>query len=211
MVFTEGQSSEPDYIKGLKKLAIVQKNVALKVELCPDHGVPLTLVELAVGRARDGEVDECWCLFDVEWPQNHPNLDAALSLARDNGIRVAVSNPCFEIWLILHYKHWSAFKTTDEAESLSRRIDGRSGKSIDPCRYMDRRKTASQRAKSLAERHIGNGTSFPHDNPSSGMYLFLETLEPGISNPDPRETATDSGVTSKRARRKRTGQSRTAS
>ena len=29
-------------------------------------------------------------------------------MARDNGIRVAISNPCFELWLVLHYAQQTA-------------------------------------------------------------------------------------------------------
>lgn len=55
--------------------------------------MPLTLVKLAVERSRDDEVDECWCVFDVEWPKHHPHLHEALNLAAQHGVRTAVSNP----------------------------------------------------------------------------------------------------------------------
>ncbi|MGH3940412.1 MAG: RloB family protein, partial [Pseudonocardiaceae bacterium] len=70
----------------------------------------------------------CWCVFDVEWPKNHPNLKQAIQLARDHNIRLAISNPCFELWLILHFEDQTAFLNTDEAETRSRKLDGRSGK-----------------------------------------------------------------------------------
>jgi RloB-like protein len=177
VVFSEGKNSEPDYVNGLKRLPHISDNVALNIDIHPEHGVPLTLVRLAVERRKDREVDECWCLFDVEWPMNHPNLRPALSLARDNGIRLAVSNPCFEIWLILHHQEISRFCDTGTAESKSRSLDGRSGKSIDASVYMPLRKGAARRAEQLDLRHRENGTEFPNDNPSSGMYMLLSSLE----------------------------------
>ena len=33
----------------------------------------------------------------------HPRVDDAKIMARDNGIGVAVSNPCIELWLYLHF------------------------------------------------------------------------------------------------------------
>ncbi|MGH3974491.1 MAG: RloB family protein [Pseudonocardiaceae bacterium] len=109
MVFTEGRRSEPDYVNGLKKPPHIAEDVSLNLELRPEHGVPLTLVQLAVERNKDEEVDECWCIFDVEWPTSHPNLNAAISLAQNNGIELAISNPCFEVWLILHHQNFNKF------------------------------------------------------------------------------------------------------
>jgi hypothetical protein len=72
VVFTEGKKSEPEYVNELKKLPHVDENVALNLELRPEHGVPLTLVQLAVERKNDQEVDECWCIFDVEMAKESP-------------------------------------------------------------------------------------------------------------------------------------------
>lgn len=179
VIFCEGENSEPDYIKGLKRLPHVQRNAAVNIEIHPEQGVPLTLVQMAADRKqRDREVDECWCVFDVEWPKQHPNLDRALTLARSNDIRVAISNPCFELWLILHFENQTGFLDTDAAESRSRKLDGRAGKHIDPAVYLPRRTDAAGRSATLASRHAGNGTSFPNDNPSSTMHDLLAAIEP---------------------------------
>jgi RloB-like protein len=178
VVFCEGIASEPDYINGLKRLPEIRGNTAIDIEIDPDQGVPLTLVKRAVERSRDDEVDECWCVFDVEWPRNHPNLAEAVQLARSHGIRLAISNPCFELWLALHFEDCSAFLDTKTAESHSRGLDGRQGKRVDPELYMQRRRTAACRAAALQERHLRNGTHFPKDNPSSSMHEFLAAIEP---------------------------------
>lgn len=178
MIFCEGAASEPDYINGLKKLPEVQWNTAINVEIDPGQGVPLTLVERAVARKNDDEVDECWCVFDVEWPRHHPNLQRALQLARSNGIRLAVSNPCFELWLILHFEDQNGFLDTRAAESRSRSLEGRPGKRIDADVYMSRRREAARRAESLVERHKRDNTVFPDDNPSSSMHELLAAIEP---------------------------------
>lgn len=87
-----------DYINALKRLPEVQENTSIDIEIDPGQGVPLTLVKRAADRKRrDDEVDGCWCLFDVEWPKNNPNLAEAIQLARAHGISLAISNPCFEL------------------------------------------------------------------------------------------------------------------
>lgn len=161
----------------MKRLPGIAGNTALNVELHPEHGVPLTLVKMAADRLTDPEVDECWCVFDVEWPKNHPNLFEARQLAEAKGIGLVVSNPCFELWLILHHRELTRHVSTAEAESMSRKLDGRTGKSIDSSVYLPLRKQAARRAERLEERHTRNGTLFPNDNPSSGMHRFLKALE----------------------------------
>ncbi|GAB3883922.1 hypothetical protein GCM10029964_044100 [Kibdelosporangium lantanae] len=177
VVFCEGKASEPDYINGIKRLPEVRRDTSVAIEIDPCQGVPLTLVRAAIQRAADDEVDECWCVFDVEWPKNHPNLAQAVKLARDHDIRLAVSNPCFELWLILHHRDHTAFLTTNDAESKSRHLDGRAGKGIDPDQYMSRREAAAARAMALRDRHVRQGTEFPNDNPSSTMFDLLASIE----------------------------------
>ncbi|MGH3772322.1 MAG: RloB family protein [Pseudonocardiaceae bacterium] len=176
VIFCEGKASEPDYINGLKQLPNVRSNTSVNIEVDPHQGVPQTLVKLAIGRATDDEVDECSCVFDVEWPKNHPNLKQVVQSARDHNIRLAISNPCFELWLILHFEDQTAPLSTDEAENRSRKLDGRSGKRINVDQYIPRRHAAAQRASSLSCRHERNQTSFPHDNPSSTMSDLLTTI-----------------------------------
>jgi hypothetical protein len=178
VVFCEGVASEPDYINGLKRLPGVRGSTTINIEIDPQQGVPLTLVKRAVERNNDDEVDECWCVFDVEWPRNHPHLKQAIGLAAKHGVRVAVSNPCFELWLILHFEDQTAFMDTASAERKSRTIDGRVGKRIDASLYMEQRHVAAERAASLAIRHAQNQSLFPHDNPSSAMHDLLAAIEP---------------------------------
>lgn len=179
LIFCEGEASEPDYINAVKRLPQVKRNVAINIEIDPDRGVPLTLVERAVARlTSDPEIDECWCVFDVEWPRHHPNLDKAIRLAKTKGVKLAVSNPCFELWLILHFQDQTAFLDTRAAESLSRRLEGRVGKRIDGAKYLPLRRDASRRAAALVDRHQRDRTAFPDDNPSSSMHDLLAAIDP---------------------------------
>jgi len=179
VIFCEGEASEPDYLNAIKRLPEIRSNMAISLEIDPTSGVPLTLVQAAVARKKkDAEVDEYWCVFDVEWPKHHPNLERALQIATANNIGVAVSNPCFELWLILHYQDQTAFLDNRAAESLSRRLDQRPGKRIDAAQYLPRRRDAAKRAVELTRRHERGGTRFPDNHPSSTMYELLAAIEP---------------------------------
>ncbi|MBC7783381.1 MAG: RloB domain-containing protein, partial [Burkholderiales bacterium] len=47
--------------------------------------------------------DEVWCVIDVEAHGKNPNLTHAIEQARQAEIQVALSNPCFEVWILWHF------------------------------------------------------------------------------------------------------------
>lgn len=184
LVFCEGRRTEPDYLKALKQEPAVRDvaSVDIRIDIDASGVVPLTLVNAAAKarartRGQQGEIDEVWCLFDVEAPQNHPNLDEAVAKAEESDVRLAVSNPCFELWLALHFADRAAWLDTADAGRLRREHDGSSGKGVVGAPYMARRTEAVQRARALAAKHERDGTEFPDDNPSSGMFRFLTAVE----------------------------------
>ena len=180
LVFCEGIRTEPDYLTALKQEPEVRDtaSVDIRIDRNASGAVPLTLVNAAAeARARSseeqGEIDEVWCLFDIEWPRNHPDLSEARAKAEVSDVRLAISNPCFELWLVLHFESHTAWLDSDAAGKLRRKHDKSSGKEVDGSQYMPRRADAAQRARALTAKHAGDGREFPKDNPSSGMYLLL--------------------------------------
>lgn len=185
LIFCEGKRTEPEYLDALKRQPSVRDVAAVDLRVETGHGgsVPKTLVSMAIDARRraideEGEIDEFWCVFDVEWPRNHPDLKDAVEQARQGGIELAISNPCFEVWLILHLQDQGAWLDSDDARRLRRRLDGSSDKGLDAARYMPLSNSASRRATELDERHRQNGTVFPDDNPGSGMHRLLRAVEP---------------------------------
>jgi len=69
--------------------------------------VPITVVQEAVRLKREAEkaakkqsgsflnYDEIWCVFDID---DHQKIPQALDQAKANGISVARSNSCFELF-----------------------------------------------------------------------------------------------------------------
>jgi hypothetical protein len=183
LVFCEGERTEPEYLNALKNEPSVRAVAAVEIRVAATSSgaVPLTLVQRSIearskALSEKDEIDEFWCVFDVEWPINHPNLPEAISLAQENEISLAVSNPCFEVWLILHLKAHGAWLDNDPAEKLRHQLDNSTDKGIDPARYMPHVGKASARAVKLEKRHLRDGTSFPHDNPSSEMHRLIASV-----------------------------------
>jgi RloB-like protein len=48
------------------------------------------------------EFDEKWCVVDTD----EFDLDDAARIAAEKSVHLAVSNPCFELWLLLHHREW---------------------------------------------------------------------------------------------------------
>lgn len=185
MVFCEGERTEPEYLDALKRRPSVRDVAAVDLRVETGHGgsVPRTLVTMATeARSKaideEAEIDEFWCVFDVEWPRNHPGLGEAVQQARVNGIKLAVSNPCFELWLILHFQDHGSWLDNNQARRLRRQLDGSGDKGLEAARYTPLTADAARRAAELDRRHLQDGTVFPHDNPSSGMHCLLAAVEP---------------------------------
>lgn len=170
-IYAEGKSTEPEYIDAIKRLPEFAEGISIVVSIEQTGAAPLTLVDSACRDKRNSklDIDFYWCVFDVESPQNHPNLNAALDKARANDVQVAVSNPCFEVWLILHLDECARYLSTDDAVSLRGRLDGSVDKHLDPGIYLEHRALAARRARALRLRHQADGTRFPQDNPSSSF------------------------------------------
>jgi len=76
LVFCEGKRTEPEYLAALRREPAIRKVAAVDIRIDRDSaGIsPLGLVRRAIAsRAKaldeEGEVDEFWCVFDVEWPK----------------------------------------------------------------------------------------------------------------------------------------------
>lgn len=177
-IYTEGEATEPEYIDAVKRLPEYAESIAIAIEIARKGAMPLTLVEAARAdkKRNDLETDEYWCVFDVESPANNPNLDRARDMAQANGISLAISNPCFELWLVLHHRSHTGYLTTDGAVRLRREVDESTSKHLDPALYLPHRTVAIDRARRLRTKHRKDGTNFPEDNPSSGMDLLLLAL-----------------------------------
>lgn len=174
-VLTEGEVTEPGYLD-----AMAGWNVVLDLG---DRGlVPLTLVQRAreqakrnVGRRRDDRFDEIWCVFDRD---EHLHIPQAFQEARDSGIHVAFSNPCVELWLVLHEEDQTAHITRDEIQKRCRELGLVDGKRI-PAEAVRRLElgyaAARQRAMSLDRMHESTGSGV-RANPSSDVWRLVDRL-----------------------------------
>ncbi len=184
LVFCEGVRTEPEYLSALRREPSIRAEAAveIKIDMGSAGSVPMTLVAAAAEARRratdeEAEIDEVWCIFDVEWQRNHPELREAIDLASRSDVRVAVSNPNFELWLALHFCEHARWLDNPAALKLRSAYDGACDKGLVPELYMPKRQAAADRAAALDVKHDSDGTLFPHNNPSSRMHRFLAAIE----------------------------------
>lgn len=110
-IYCEGEKTEPDYIRAYinfkypnsARLRDAERPVILKNT---NKNTPKQLIDIALSfkKGLDFEKDQVWVVYDRESPQKYSDSlhKEAYSLALSNGIKVAISNVCFEYWLLLH-------------------------------------------------------------------------------------------------------------
>lgn len=106
-IFCEGEKTEPNYFNRYKDLCCPDKTL-IRVEKTAKN-TPVQLVQEAVDLKKSSPVtagDEYWVVFDRESPAKYPeSLHAkAREIAKVNDIHIAISNVCFEVWLLLHHQ-----------------------------------------------------------------------------------------------------------
>ncbi|GAA2633168.1 RloB family protein [Paractinoplanes durhamensis] len=100
----DAERTETAYLKGLR-----DHFTAMAVNIVEKPGAPDQLVKHTRQLAARADYDEVWCMTDVDhYEREGGKVTAALAVAKKSGINVAVSDPCFELWLLLHHEECTA-------------------------------------------------------------------------------------------------------
>jgi hypothetical protein len=181
LVVCEGQKTEPLYVRAFARAV---RNPLVHVEIDDRGGVPKTLVERAKALKQDAEkqarrqrdenlrFDEVWCVFDVD---EHPHLADARQQARDNQIQLAISNPCFELWALLHLQEQNAAIHRKKLRSAIKSYFPRYEKTLPFEELHQGYADAVARARRLEDRARRAGDS--DRNPTTAVYRLTERIK----------------------------------
>ncbi|WP_240971070.1 MULTISPECIES: RloB family protein [unclassified Microbispora] len=190
LVICEGVVTEVQYFNGVKDHF---RAVPVEVGHCDVDGCgkdPLSVVREAIRRRdkarsaarrhRDAFLayDEIWAVVDVD---DHASLDEAIRVARDDGINLVISRPCFEIWLLWHYQDCPAALTAKEIQrKLATKLPNYDKHLSATFPYHDYLR-AERRAKSADPDH--SAPNRKGRNPSTNVWLVVN----GIAQSGKRE------------------------
>jgi hypothetical protein len=104
LIATEGERTEPLYFNGLRSLAATDTQVIHILGSRSSSSSPKAVLKrLREESKKKGATEEdiCWMVVDRNsWLDEQ--LEEATRECRKSGYGIALSNPCFELWLVLH-------------------------------------------------------------------------------------------------------------
>lgn len=174
IVVTEGEKTEPQYIEEFSRI-----HGAANVHVVGTGYDPRRVVERAIDIKRSvirRTEDRVWAVFDRD---DHQRFKEALDLARQHGIHVALSNPCFELWAVFHYQDHAAYIKSHACQrllgNLCKGYRSSRGKLFNDtdvirCCHEDAVRRGKQSLRD--RRREGN----PNGNPSTSMHLLMESI-----------------------------------
>jgi hypothetical protein len=180
LIVCEGKNTEPQYLDGFRKAC---HNPRVKIQVAKEHGDPKYLVETAKDymkaasvravREKDDNLayDSVWCVFDID---DHERVGEAKEMARDNGIDLAISNPCVELWLILHFRDNPGMQDRAKLKTMLTTYVPNYDKHVEFAKYAEGYPQAVIRAKRMdqsAEEVRDSGR-----NPTTGVYKLTELI-----------------------------------
>lgn len=185
LIVCEGSKTEPGYFKMLKQ-KLRMTNVV--VEVCGKEcgSAPISVIKYAKSK-RDNvglspiraEFEAVWCVIDVEAPHPHKSLAQALDMARENDFDVALSNPCFEFWYLLHFRKTSRLMhSCDKVVRLLRKEYGaykKNDPSIAEALY-PKTDSAIKHSKEILKERCLNG-KIQDCNSSTNVHIIVEYLQ----------------------------------
>lgn len=190
LIVCEGEKTEKNYFDAL--IGDLKLNTAnVKVAKNSSGSAPKTVVEFAIKTYEEssGDFDKVFCVIDKD---NHTTYFEALNIVQNvqlkpgNTIDVISSIPCFEYWLLLHFRHTSKNYYSGPGSVCARVISDlkkfpnmsgyqKGDKNIYKM-LKDKLDDAIKNAKIIAQNCKGCGT----DNPSTKIHelvIYLQNLK----------------------------------
>ncbi|WUH92362.1 RloB family protein [Streptomyces sp. NBC_00433] len=169
----EGEKTEPQYFEGLAAHLNAQAVQVLSLRSIGLGRDPLRVVEEALSRRKTEEsngdpYDSVWCVVDVD---QHATLENACLRAKRSDLDVAVSSPCFEVWLLWHFQDHASWIST-EALAVKLKKFGVNGKNLPLTFPYDKYSSAMLRAEKCTEIRLKHKPP----NPSSSVSSLVGVL-----------------------------------
>lgn len=127
LIICESRETEPNYFKALceyYKLTSVRIMNGVKGD--SHSALKAALRKIERDKIKFDEYDEIWFVFDHEDESRHQIYEKTIKECEEKKIKVAWSNPCFELWFLLHFvktdKPLPNYKAVEKELSKSSRL-----------------------------------------------------------------------------------------
>lgn len=178
VIVCEGEKTERIYFNNYK---IRGCNLKIETPNCRDTD-PVNLVKYAISQVRRYDLDfkngdQIWCVFDVDH-NTEENIQKALKIF-NHKIKIALTNPCFELWYLLHFVNQRDRLSCREVKSfLTNYIENYDKKDNVFDIILDNRSDAISRSKGLNEMHVNNNIELVsiRSNPSTQVFQIIEYI-----------------------------------
>lgn len=187
VVATEDTYAPAQYFR-----VIQESRVVIRVLPSDDNrSAPQHVVDRLKGAYQTGveaghilEGDEFWVLLDTDhWVrgQHVAGLLEALRQARQAGFKIAVTNPCFELWLLLHQEDVAAGTEFAECAAVEARLrlvlGGYNKRNLKTAQFpRDTIAAAVRRARSLESNPDSPAGPWP-EKAGSRIYQLIEAIQ----------------------------------
>lgn len=183
---TGGVETEVQYLNVISEKI---RGTGVSIHIAKSGNDPKTLISEAVNKLREDRrkardagdaanvFDAVWVVCDVD--DFRTNIVSARNDARNAKVSMAISNPCFELWLIWHQTDHASHQTQKVVQKAAAKLGvtaGAKGKDICREKIEGKYEGAKARAISAAQLHVRNEVSFPDDNPSSNIYELIDFI-----------------------------------
>lgn len=179
LIVCEGKTEQAYFNSFRKNLRL--SGIKIEIPKEPGGTAPKNLLDFAKeGYSKDSDYDRLYCVFDKDRHSTYLSAQEEIDRLRNATPSIPIhwiaSNPCFEVWVICHFKlHITAFGTCKGVKDFLRKHLTEYKKN-DPELFEKidfKRKEAKMNAKRLL-RHQGNN---PKADPYTNMHELIEFLE----------------------------------
>ena len=123
IIVCEGSKTEKYYFEAIRRSL---RRTSIQIAVYHPHGTNAGLiVDFAIRKRQEqrkettwnDKLDSVWAVYDgVEHFRHNPtDWHKALDLAKSNNIRLAITNPSFELWYLLHFQNQTKWLERDAA------------------------------------------------------------------------------------------------
>lgn len=187
-IVTDTKETEQNYLYGLRDSISEELQGKLVIKVCKTRTVEL--VNEAINMASlQSQYGELWIMFDRDQVEG---FDQMISLAEDEGIKAAWSNPCIEIWFNAYLGGMPTYPDSvsccDGFEKQYLKITKHKYKKSDTaiysklCHYGNEKKAIELAASKLDENERNCNTKPSEMCPCTTVHILIKEIKGKIEN-----------------------------